>query len=188
MRTAIIVVDMQNDFMDDGTLPVKGARAIIPAINHAIASLLPHNPLVITTQDWHPLDHSQLQPNGGPWPVHCIQDTHGAELVDGLYVPFTTLHVFKGFEKDKDGYSGFEGKVLNTPLLDVLQDNAIDHVYVCGVATEYCVQATALDARKNGFATSLLTNCIAGVEAKPGDIALAMAAMQIAGVLSISFS
>lgn len=189
MRTALVVVDMQNDFMDGGALPVKGSLALIPIINKTIASLLAHNALIITTQDWHTLDHSQLQPNGGLWPVHCIQNSHGAELADGLILPPETLSVFKGLDKTADGYSGFEGAELEEPnasLENILKAHNITHVYVCGVATDYCVKATALDAAKLGYQTSLINNCIAGVEEGTTDAALGD--MAKAGVVALTLN
>lgn len=194
MKVALIIVDMQNDFMDDGALPVKGARAIIPQVVKTIGHMLAHDAAIITTQDWHPVDHSQLQPNGGPWPVHCIEGSDGADLVTELKqaLPADHMYILKGDEKDKDGYSGFEGFAFidgpgEIPLNDLLHTLGITHVYVCGVATDYCVKATAIDAAKAGYVTAVVTNAIAGVEVNPGDIVAAMKEMTDAGVLSLTF-
>jgi nicotinamidase/pyrazinamidase len=163
MPEAIIIVDVQNDFVEGGALAVKGGRSIIPTIQKLIAELPAE--LVITTQDWHPLDHSQFEPQGGPWPVHCVQGSKGAELVPELQLPPDSIHIVKGFFPEQDGYSGFEGhekEGLDT-LEALLRNNHIELVYVCGIATDYCVKATALDAVKAGLRVVFVENASVGV-------------------------
>lgn len=176
---ALIIVDMQNDFMDTGTLPVKGALAIIPAINNLLGAGFD---LVVATQDWHPLDHSQLQPNGGQWPVHCIQESHGADIVEEVWkaLPEDVVNIYKGDVKDQDGYSGFEGHGAVADLNTILKQNGITDVLVCGVATDYCVRATALDAIRHGFKTTVVLDAIAGVAKDTTEAALAE--LEAAGV------
>lgn len=178
---AIIVVDVQNDFIEGGALAVAGGKAIIPTINKLLAEV-GQNALVITTQDWHPMDHTQFNIEGGPWPVHCVQNSKGAELADELQVPSDHVWIQKGADRTQDGYSAFdgEGKVTGLTLNEILQTHAIKTVYVCGIATDYCVKATALDAKKNGYDTYVVDNAIAGVT--PTTSAQAICEFRAAGI------
>lgn len=166
-QDALLIVDVQNDFLPGGSLAVAGAEAIIPVINAWAA--LPFG-CVATSQDWHPPEHSSFAANtpAGPWPAHCVADTDGAALAADLRLPASTQAVFKGVDAETDHYSAFEGTTANgTPLADLLQAAGITRIFVCGVALEYCVRATALDARRHGFDTILLTEASKGLEADP---------------------
>ncbi len=171
---ALIVVDMQRDFMPGGALPVPGGDKIIPRVNRYIEEFRGRGALIVATRDWHPPDHISFKERGGPWPRHCVQGTAGAEFV--VKLPKDALIISKATEPDKEAYSGFEG----TNLAEVLREKGVERVYICGVATEYCVRATALDAVKNGFETYLLCDAIKGIN--PQDEERALKELRSAGV------
>ena len=171
---ALIVVDMQRDFMPGGALPVPGGDEIIPRCNDYIEEFRKRGALIVATRDWHPPNHISFKEQGGPWPAHCVQNTPGAEFVVDL--PADAVIISKATEPDKEAYSGFEG----TDLAEILRKNGVKRVYVCGVATEYCVKATALDAVKHGFETYLLSDAVKGI--RPEDEERALKEMKSAGV------
>jgi nicotinamidase/pyrazinamidase len=186
--TALIVVDVQNDFADHaGNLSVKGGDAVIPTINREIAMATSAGALVVATQDWHPESTPHFAKDGGIWPVHCVGDTWGAELHPDLVIPADAPRIHKGVNGE-DGYSGFtmrdptSGEEIPTELDGLLRDRGIDRVVVVGLATDYCVSATALDATRLEYETATLTDAIAAVDLKPGDGDRALQAMQDAGV------
>jgi len=184
--TALIVVDVQNDFADPaGGLSVTGGDRIVPVVNAQIELARAAGAPVIYTQDWHPPSTPHFQKDGGEWPVHCVRDTWGAELHPDLRVEGPAIR--KG-ANGEDGYSGFtmrepvSGSIVPTELEALLRDRAIERVVVCGLATDYCVKATALDAARLGFATSVLTDAIAAVDLEPGDGDRALRELRSAGV------
>jgi len=186
--TALIVVDVQNDFADPaGSLSVKGGDAVIPTINREIAMATSAGALVVATQDWHPESTPHFAKDGGIWPVHCVGGTWGAELHPDLVIPADAPRIHKG-ANGEDGYSGFtmrdptSGEEIPTELDGLLRDRGIDRVVVVGLATDYCVSATALDATRLEYETATLTDAIAAVDLKPGDGDRALQAMQDAGV------
>jgi len=183
---ALVVVDMQNDFADPGgSLAVAGAGAMLPAVNAAVDVAAAADALVVYTQDWHPPSTPHFAKDGGVWPVHCVAGTRGAAFVDGLRV-IGDVVVRKG-SNGEDGYSGFTmrdpstGEEIPTPLADLLSRHGVRRVVVCGLATDYCVKATALDAVRLGFETSVLTSAIAAVDLEAGDGARALDEMARAG-------
>ena len=186
--TALVVVDVQNDFADPvGGLSVVGGDLIIPTINREIALAIDAGALVAATQDWHPASTPHFAKDGGIWPVHCVADTWGAALHPALTVPNDAARVRKGVNGE-DGYSGFtlrdpvSGDMIMTALEGLLRVAAVDTVIVCGLATDYCVKSTALDAVRLGFETSLLIDAVAAVDLEPGDGARAIEAMEANGV------
>ena len=186
--TALIVVDVQNDFADPaGGLSVAGGDGIIPAIDREIAMAMNNGAIVVATQDWHPPSTPHFAKDGGVWPVHCLADTWGAELHPDLSLPEGAARVRKG-ANGEDGYSGFtmrdpiSGETIATELEGLLRDAGVDAVVVTGLATDYCVKATAIDAAALGFQTSVLTDAIAAVELERGDGERAIEAMEAAGV------
>ena len=187
-RTALIVVDVQNDFADpSGSLSVRGGDAVVPTVDREIAMATEQASLVVVTQDWHPPSTPHFSKDGGIWPVHCVADTWGAELHPGLRVPDHAVAIRKGADGE-DGYSGFtmrdpvSGATIPTELEARLRSAGIEAVVVCGLATDYCVLATALDAVRLGFETSVLTDAIAAVDLSPGDGERALETMRDAGV------
>jgi nicotinamidase/pyrazinamidase len=173
--TALIVVDVQNDFADpSGSLAVTGAREIIPRINAAIAAALEHGAMIVYTQDWHPDVTPHFLKDGGIWPVHCLADSWGAALHPALEVGPDATRIRKGVNGE-DGYSGFttrdptSGETRPTPLAGLLHEGGVKRVVVCGLATDYCVNATALDAIELGFEAYFLEEAVAAVNLQPGD-------------------
>jgi nicotinamidase/pyrazinamidase len=186
-RTALVIVDLQNDFADPaGSLWVAGAAAIIPRINDEIATAERAGSTVVLTQDWHPESTPHFAKDGGIWPVHCVGGTWGAELHPSLHSPEGAPRIRKGVNGE-DGYSGFmtrdpvTGDEQPTQLDGLLRERGIERVVVCGLATDYCVNATALDAIRLGFQTWFLDDAVAAVNLKPGDGARATGAMLAAG-------
>ena len=171
---ALIVVDVQHDFLPGGALGVAdGERIFAP-----IAALAPRFARVYATRDWHPSDHSSYAEHGGPWPVHCVAETHGAAFDARLPLQHVHVVVDKGTDRETDGYSGFAA----TGLADDLRANGIHRVFVCGLATDYCVKATALDAHDAGFTTVVVADAAAAVNVQPGDEARALEELRTNGV------
>jgi nicotinamidase/pyrazinamidase len=185
--TALVVVDVQNDFADPaGSLSVEGGTDIVPLVNGAIAAAKSAGALVVFTQDWHPETTPHFQKDGGIWPVHCLADSWGAELHPDLYADPDAPRVRKG-TNGEDGYSGFTmrdpvtGETKPTELEGLLREHGVDHVVVCGLATDYCVNATALDAIRLGFETYFLEDAVRAVNLQPGDGRRATDEMRDAG-------
>jgi len=186
-RTALVVVDVQNDFADPaGSLSVPGGEAILDTVNAEAAAAHAAGALVVTTQDWHPPDTPHFAKDGGTWPVHCVRDTWGADLH-----PRLALGDHEGVRKGiggEDGYSGFTvadpetGATAPTGLADLLAARGVERVVVTGLATDYCVKATALDAVRLGYATTVLLDAVRPVEVEPGDGRRAIDEMAAAGV------
>ena len=184
---ALIVVDVQNDFADPaGSLFVSGGPAALPQVNLAIDAARAAGALVVYTQDWHPAHTPHFAPDGGIWPVHCVADSWGAALHRDLR-PGPDVLIQKGAHGE-DGYSGFfmrdsaTGATVPTPLDGILRQHQIETVLVCGLATDYCVKATALDAATLGYFTFLEIPAIAAVNLAAGDGDRAIAEMLKAGV------
>jgi nicotinamidase/pyrazinamidase len=184
--TALIVVDVQNDFADpDGSLFVQGAPGILDFIDDQITEATSHDAVVVRTQDWHPPSTPHFAKDGGIWPVHCVADSWGAAFHPALVAEGPVIR--KGVSGE-DGYSGFTVKdpMTGTPspteLDGLLRGRGITDVVVCGLATDYCVKETAIDAARLGYRTMLLADGIAAVDLAHGDGARAIAAMVEAGV------
>jgi nicotinamidase/pyrazinamidase len=175
MARALLIVDFQNDFTPGGALGVPEGDAIAPKINALAAS--GDYELVIATRDWHPADHNSFAAQGGPWPVHCVAGTPGAQLHPDLDRANIEVVVDKGQAVDTDGYSGFEG----TGLEEILRERGITQVTVVGLATDYCVKNTALDALRAGFQVTVDSSAARGVEVQPGDSEAALAEIRAAG-------
>jgi len=172
-RDTLIIVDVQNDLCPGGALPVPGGHEVIPCINR----LLQYHWLSVATKDWHPANHCSFKPQGGPWPPHCVQQTSGAELHPGLDATKIQLVITKGSHPNKEAYSGFHG----TELAKILREKGIKRVLLCGLATDYCVRATAHDALQEGFEVIILEDVIRGVEVNPGDCQRAIEELRKAG-------
>ena len=189
-RTALVIVDLQNDFADPaGGLAVHGGANLVPIINGEIATARAAETLIVFTQDWHPPATPHFAKDGGTWPVHCVGGTWGAELHPGVdsEAAASAPRIRKG-ANGEDGYSGFTmrdpttGETRSTELERLLRDADIERVVVCGLATDYCVQATALDAARLGFEAAVLLDAMRPVELNPGDEQRAIEAMTAAGV------
>ncbi len=200
MKKALILVDLQNDFIPCGALAVPDGDQVIPVAN----AIMKKFDIVVATQDWHPSDHGSFasqHPGRKPgefielngleqilWPDHCVQDSRGAEFIAGLDVAGITHIVRKGLDKMVDSYSGFfdNDHRKATGLGDYLKGQGIDELAIMGLATDYCVKFTALDSRRLGFKTSLIKEGVRAVEINPGDGEKALRAMEDAGVKIIS--
>ena len=184
--SALIVVDVQNDFADpSGSLYVNGGEEVVPLVNREIDRALDAGALVVYTQDWHPETTPHFQKDGGIWPVHCVQGTWGAEFYPDLKVVGEIVRKGAGGE---DGYSGFtvrdprSGAVEGTGLEPILRARGIERLVVLGLATDYCVKETALDGAAKGFDTTVLLEGIRAVELHPGDGDRAIDEVKRAGV------
>jgi nicotinamidase/pyrazinamidase len=184
-RTALVVVDVQNDFADpSGSLSVRGGESLVSRVNRQVDRAVAAGATVVYTQDWHPPSTPHFEKDGGIWPVHCVAGTWGAELHPGLKVAGDVLR--KG-TNGEDGYSGFtmrdplSGEEIPTPLEGMLRERGIERVVVCGLATDYCVNATVLDARRLKFDTAVVVDACAAVNLQPGDGDEALDAMRAAG-------
>jgi nicotinamidase/pyrazinamidase len=175
---ALIVVDVQHDFLPGGALAVAAGDRIFAPID----KLAPRFARVYATRDWHPADHTSYAQHGGTWPVHCVADTHGAAFDPRLDLGKIDQVVNKGTDRETDGYSGFAA----TTLADDLRAHAVGRVFVCGLATDYCVKATALDARAAGFETVVVADASAAVDVTPGDEARALEELRAAGVAVVN--
>ena len=185
-RTALIVVDIQNDFAAPaGALAVPGAERVIVAANELIEAARAAGAFVVYTQDWHPAHTPHFVTDGGPWPVHCVAGTSGAELHPDLRL--TGGPVVRKGANGEDGYSGFtmrraDGAEQPTELAALLREREIERVVVVGLATDYCVRATALDAVALGLEAVVPERAVAAVNLEPGDGAAALAELAAAGV------
>lgn len=186
LTTALLVVDVQNDFADpEGSLFVTGATDVLPFINDQVQAARSGKSPIIRTQDWHPVSTPHFAKDGGIWPDHCVKETWGASFHPGL-IELGTI-VRKGVEGE-DGYSGFSvrhpvsGEAAPTGLHEILQDAGVTDVVIVGLATDYCVKETALDAIRYGFGCTVLADGIAAVNLEPDDGRQACAVMTEAGV------
>jgi nicotinamidase/pyrazinamidase len=175
MKRALLIVDFQNDFVPGGALPVADGDAIAPRITELLGS--GEFDLVVATRDWHPADHNSFVAQGGPWPPHCVQGTPGAELHPSLDRSRVDVVIDAGYRPELEGYSGFE----ETELEQLLRDREIDSLTVVGLATDYCVGATALDALRAGFEVVVDRAGVRGIDVEPGDSERALAEIEAAG-------
>lgn len=184
-RTALLVVDAQNDFADpNGSLYVRDGEEVVPLVNAEIARALAAGATVAYTQDWHPETTPHFRKDGGVWPVHCVMETWGAEFLPGLRVEGAIVR--KGAD-GKDGYSGFSvrdptsGDVSATQLESLLRGRGVERLVIAGIATDYCVVETTLDARRLGFPVTVLGDAIRAVNLEPEDGERALERMRDAG-------
>jgi nicotinamidase/pyrazinamidase len=159
-RCALIIEDMQNDFMPNGTLPVPDADRIVPVLNKYAEMFASKKLPIVATRDWHPPDHISFKQRGGEWPVHCVKDTLGAEFLKDLKIPGDATVISKATERDVEAYSSFKG----TDLAKKLDQSGVKRIFIGGVATEYCVKETALDAIRLGFDVVILKDAVKGIQ------------------------
>lgn len=174
---ALLVVDVQIDFCPGGALAVKYGDQVVPRLNRTVEAFEKRGLPIFFTRDWHPSDHVSFRSRGGPWPPHCVQGSPGAEFHPGLLVPEGAAVISKGDEPSKEAYSGFQGTELKTRLKGL----GVDEVFIGGLATDYCVKETALDARRAGLAVEVLKDCVRPVDVERGDGARALEEMRKAG-------
>ncbi len=184
-REALIVVDVQNDFCPGGALAVTDGDAVVPVLNEYIRHFVERSLPVFASRDWHPQISRHFRDYGGTWPAHCIQGTTGAEFHPGLQFSSEATGVVvvsKGEDPEEDAYSAFQGRVAGGTLLaDALRERGVEHVLVGGLATDYCVKSTVLDAIASGFQATFLADASRGVNLRPHDAEEAIAEMVRAG-------
>ena len=176
-KKALIVVDVQNDFCPGGSLAVADGDEVVAPLNELIGEFLDRVEPVFETRDWHPATAKHFTAYGGIWPVHCVQNTPGAEFHPDLSDDPRITVISKGIDESADGYSGFDG----TDLAKTLRDRGVEEVWVGGLATDYCVKHTVLDAIRAGFEVKALADAMRAVNLKPNDGAQAIAEMRVAG-------
>jgi nicotinamidase/pyrazinamidase len=173
---ALIVVDVQRDFCPGGALAVPRGDEVVPVINRLLVLT---DWLTVATRDWHPADHCSFRAQGGIWPPHCVAGTDGAAFHPALDRARIHHVVSKAVTRDSEAYSGFQG----TDLAALLAWRGIRRAFVCGLATDYCVKATALDARRAGLDVVVFEDAIRGVEVKPGDCVKAIDEMRASAIV-----
>lgn len=185
-RPALLIVDVQNDFCPGGALPVPRGDEVVERLNDYIERFQGAGLPIYASRDWHPEQTAHFATGGGRWPVHCVQGTAGADFHPGLRLPPGTPIVTKGTGAADDGYSAFDGRLEGgEPFADRLRRDGVDHLYVGGLATDYCVRASVLDGLAEGIRVTLLGDASRGVEAQAGDVARAEREMQAAGADTI---
>jgi nicotinamidase/pyrazinamidase len=176
---ALVVIDVQNDFLSGGSLAVPRGDEVVAPLNRCIAAFARAGLPIFATRDWHPPEHCSFREQGGPWPPHCVPGTKGAEFAPGLALPAATVIVSKDTRPDQDTYSGFEGGDLDGRLRAV----GARRLFLGGLATDYCVRHTVKDALARGYEVIVLTDAIRAVEVHPGDGEKAMVDMARAGAV-----
>ncbi len=164
-ETALLVVDVQRDFCLGGSLAVKDGDKVVQGLNKVIAEFSDSGLPIFFTRDWHPPNHISFKAREGPWPPHCVQGTPGAEFHPKLKVPSTAVVISKGTDPDREAYSGFQG----TDLGDRLKELGVEKIVLGGLTTDYCVRESTLDALAIGLKVEVLTDCVRGVNVRPGD-------------------
>ena len=181
---ALVIVDVQNDFCAGGALEVAGGDLVVPVLNRLAARAAALGFPVYASRDWHPIDSTHFAANGGPWPTHCVQGTAGARLHPDLALPSGAMIVTTGTSRDDHGYSAFDGQVSGRgTFADDLRARGVDHLVVGGLATDYCVRATVLDARRLGFGVTVVEDAVRAVNLEDGAGDRALEEMRDAGAL-----
>jgi nicotinamidase/pyrazinamidase len=172
-KIALVLVDVQRDFLPGGRLAVEGADRIVPVLNRYLRIAARRGAPIFLTRDWHPPEHGSFDERGGPWPSHCVAGTSGADFPEDLEIPPGSVVISKGLHPEHDAYSGFDG----TDLDEKLRALGIGRILIAGIATDYCVLNTVRDARAKGYGVTLLTDAIRAVDVRPGDGERALAEM-----------
>ncbi len=183
-KQALVIVDLQNDFCPGGSLAVPDGDKIVPVVNDLIEQFSRAGLPIFAIREQHPGNHVSFKAQGGLWPPHCIQNTPGARFHPDLRLPDNVIIISKADSPERDAYSGFEG----TDLEALLREAGVDHIVVCGLATDYCVKATALDGLRAGLGVTVVEDAIRGVDVQPGDSQKALAELQAAGATLVQHS
>ncbi len=187
-KQALVVVDVQNDFCPGGSLAVPQGDEVVPLLNRYLDLAVQLRLPVYVTRDWHPKRTKHFQPYGGLWPVHCVQNTYGAAFHPDLNLPAGVEIISKGMDQNTDCYSCFEGTSSDgIPFQELLERESIQELFIGGLATDYCVKATTLDARLRRFEITVLMDAVRGVDLKPGDADRALREMEQAGAAFVRF-
>ena len=180
--TAVLVIDVQRDFCAGGALAVPGGDSVVPVLNDVIGGAAERRMPVYASRDWHPAASRHFATGGGVWPVHCVAGSDGARFHPDLRLPAGAAVVSKGVEPDEDGFSAFDGRLEDgTTLEESLRAAGVARLLVGGLATDYCVRHTVLDALKKGWLVTLLTDAVSAVDLKPDGGARALDEMRAAG-------
>jgi len=179
---ALVIVDLQRDFLPGGALPVPLGDQVVPVMNAYIRLFRERELPVIATRDWHPHDHCSFRDQGGLWPPHCVQGTPGAEFAEYLDLPEDAIVISKATRPDEEAYSGFQGTALDERLREL----GVKRLFVGGVATDYCVLSTVKDALAMGYEVCLLKDAIRAVDVQPGDGERAEKEMESLGAVSVT--
>jgi nicotinamidase/pyrazinamidase len=186
-KKALLIVDIQNDFCPGGALAVPGGDKVVPVLNKYIKIFSKKKLPVFASRDWHPVRTRHFKDFGGVWPVHCIQNTNGAAFHPQLKLPKEAILLYKGMDPEKDSYSVFQAEdASGMSLLKLLHLLGIKELYAGGLATDYCVKSTVVDALKYGFKVRLLTDAIKGVNLKSSDSEKAIKEMVKRGAKKIT--
>ena len=180
---ALLIVDVQNDFLPGGSLAVPRGDEVVPVLNSYLHIFVARNLPVYATRDWHPGQHCSFHEQGGPWPPHCVAETRGAEFAAALQLPPSAIIISKATTVEQDAYSGFQGTDLDARL----RSSNISRLFIGGLATDYCVLNTVRDAMKSGFQVLLLTDAIRSVDVQSGDGLIAEEDMLSLGAQLITF-
>jgi nicotinamidase/pyrazinamidase len=181
-KVGLLVVDVQIDFCPGGALPVPRGELVVSAMNLYVQLFHKERCPIFASRDWHPADTKHFKKYGGLWPVHCVQDSVGARFHPELVLPEETVVISAGLGREDEGYSSFEGiSEDGTPFAAVLRRRKVKKLYVGGLATDYCVKESVLDALREGLEVTLLTDAVRGIDLKPGDCERAIAQMVEAG-------
>ena len=183
-KEALLIVDLQRDFLPGGALGVRAGGEVVPVMNRYIALAAKRGMPIFASRDWHPPDHCSFRERGGPWPAHCVAATEGAQFAADLLLPADAVIVSKAVDAASEAYSAFEG----TDLAKRLNALGVTRVWIGGLATDYCVLRTVLDARRHGFDVFLLEDAIRPVEVRAGDGARAVTTMREAGAVPIAYA
>ncbi len=181
---AIIIADIQNDFLPGGALPIKESDQIVPILNDYAKIFKVANSRIFASKDWHPPNHVSFIAQGGPWPPHCLQNSKGADFSPNLKLPKETQIVLKATDPNKEAYSVFDG----TDLEEQLKAKGVTRIFIGGLATDYCIVNSVIDARKLGLATFVLEDATCGIDLKPGDVNQAFRIMQASGARLITLA
>jgi nicotinamidase/pyrazinamidase len=176
---ALLIVDVQKDFLPGGRLGVPDGDAVVPALNRYIELFAEQGLPIFASRDWHPADHCSFREQGGPWPSHCVAGTEGALFAPDLRLPASVRVISKGTRREKEAYSAFEGTELESELRKL----GVRRLWIGGLTTEYCVAQTAMDALQRGFEVVVLTDAVRPVDLQPGDGERALQRMREQGAL-----
>ncbi|TCK06369.1 nicotinamidase [Phorcysia thermohydrogeniphila] len=176
---ALIIVDVQKDFLPGGALPVPKGDEVVEPLNEYIAFFTSKGQPIFATRDWHPENHVSFRENGGLWPKHCVQWTEGASFADGLKLPPDTFIINKGDRPELEAYSGFQGTLLHS----LLKERGVKRLFIGGLATDYCVKNTVLGALNLGYTVFFLEDASRGVDVNPGDVERAVEEMLLRGAV-----
>ncbi len=187
--SALLIEDLQNDFCSGGALAVPGGNEVVPVLNRYIDLFKEKGLPVFASRDWHPEGSSHFSDFGGIWPVHCVQGTDGAQFHPELRLPDDSIVVSKGMDPAEDGFSSFEAiSEEGKSFFECLEERGVRHLFIGGLATDYCVKYTVLEALRRGYSVTVLLDAVRGVDLKPGDSKTAIREMVQAGAVTANFT